>query len=62
MNWLDEVLIDRGFAYVARVTVVQAAMMTLQSADADNDKRAWARSVLEGLPIMKKSAAGAADE
>ena len=58
MNWLDEVLIDKGFAYVAYAEVVRAAVMALQSADSDEDKRQWARSVLEMLPRNEKSATG----
>lgn len=55
-NWLDEVLIDKGFAYIAHAEAVRQAVITLQRTDTDEDKRAWARSVLEGLPNVRKSA------
>lgn len=55
-HWQDEALIDRGFAYVARATVVQAAVMALQSADSDGSKLAWARMVLGRLPEDEKTA------
>ena len=54
MDERDKELIDRGFAFVARATAVEAAVRALMSGP--ERQQEWARMVLEGLPNNKKAA------
>ena len=51
----DSELLNRGFRTLSLGEIIRAAVMALQSVDSDEEKREWARGVLEGLPRDEKA-------